>query len=218
MNTNDFYKELFEKYALDEEKIRRNAIKAAKTPAWQRAVSAHWKTAVGAAAAVAVTVGAVAYTVGNGAGNVIDIDSSDDLLTATQRLREAEKDYYNKEYSKEGDISEENKQKLKDMDEEIKSLEETPEIKAILAAIKNREALRKMMDQLNKLEPVVKELPKSRNQYVKIIDRVDEDPDSENVYEGSSVQKAAQERTDYFRNWDNRLVLQEEEPPRRSLV
>lgn len=95
MNTNDFYKELFEKYALDEEKIRRNAIKAAKTPAWQRAVSAHWKTAVGAAAAVAVTVGAVAYTVGNGAGNVIDIDSSDDLLTATQRLREAEKDYYN---------------------------------------------------------------------------------------------------------------------------
>lgn len=130
----------------------------------------------------------------------------------------AEKDYYNKEYSKEGDISEENKQKLKDMDEEIKSLEETPEIKAILAAIKNREALRKMMDQLNKLEPVVKELPKSRNQYVKIIDRVDDDPDSENVYEGSSVQKAAQERTDYFRNWDNRLVVQEKEPPRMSLV
>ena len=94
MNTNDFYKELFEKYALDEDKIRRNAIKAAKTPAWQRAVSAHWKSAVGAAAAVAVTVGAVAYTVGNSTGSV-DIDSSENLPTAYQRLREAEQDYYN---------------------------------------------------------------------------------------------------------------------------
>ncbi|MBP3854606.1 MAG: hypothetical protein IK990_03195 [Ruminiclostridium sp.] len=94
MNTNDFYKELFEKYALDEEKIRRNAIKAAKTPAWQRAVSAHWKTAAGAAAAVAVTVGAVAYTVGGSSGNIV-IDSSETLLTASQRLHEAEQNYYN---------------------------------------------------------------------------------------------------------------------------
>ncbi|MBO6230362.1 MAG: hypothetical protein J6O50_07325 [Ruminiclostridium sp.] len=92
MNTNDFYKELFEKYALDEEKIRRNAIKAAKTPAWQRAVGAHWKSAVGAAAAVAVTVGAVAYTVGNNAGN-IDIDPQENLLSASQRLRDAEQNY-----------------------------------------------------------------------------------------------------------------------------
>ena len=92
MNTNDFYKELFEKYALDEEKIRRNAIKAAKTPAWQRAVSAHWKTAVGAAAAVAVTVGAVAYTVGNSAGN-IEIDPVENLPSAYQRLRDAEQQY-----------------------------------------------------------------------------------------------------------------------------
>ena len=94
MNTNDFYKELFEKYALDEEKIKRNAIKAAKTPAWQRAVSAHWKTAVGAAAAVAVTVGAVAYTVGNNAGN-IEIDPVENLPSAYQRLRDAEQQYMN---------------------------------------------------------------------------------------------------------------------------
>jgi hypothetical protein len=94
MNTNDFYKALFEKYALDEEKIRRNAVKAAKTPAWQRAIGAHWKTAVGAAAAVAVTVGAVAYTVGNSAGN-IDIDPQENLPTAYQRLRDAELQYMN---------------------------------------------------------------------------------------------------------------------------
>ena len=94
MNTNDFYKELFEKYALDEEKIKRGAIKAAKTPAWQRAVGAHWKTAVGAAAAVAVTVGAVAYTVGNNAGN-IEIDPVENLPSAYQRLRDAEQQYMN---------------------------------------------------------------------------------------------------------------------------
>lgn len=93
MNTNDFYKELFEKYALDEDKIRRNALKAAKTPAWQRAVSAHWKSAVGAAAAVAVTVGAVAYTAGSPAGDV-NIESSENLLSASQRLHAAEQDYY----------------------------------------------------------------------------------------------------------------------------
>ena len=94
MNTNDFYKELFEKYALDEDKIRRNAIKAAKTPAWQRAVGAHWRSVAGAAAAVAVTVGVVAYTVGNGQATV-DITSSDTLLTAAQRLRAAEQNYFN---------------------------------------------------------------------------------------------------------------------------
>lgn len=93
MNTNDFYKELFEKYALDEKKIKRNALKAAKTPAWQRAVSTHWKSAVGAAAAVAVTVGAVAYTVGN-TGSSIDIESPDTLLSASQRLKAAEQNYY----------------------------------------------------------------------------------------------------------------------------
>ena len=93
MNRNDFYKELFEKYALDEEKIRRNALKAAKTPAWKRAVSNHWKTAVGAAAAVAVTVGAVTYIAGQ--TPVIDIVSSETLLSASQRLQDAEQDYMN---------------------------------------------------------------------------------------------------------------------------
>ena len=95
MNTNDFYKELFEKYALDEDKIRRNALKAGKTPAWQRAVGNHWKTFAGAAAAVAVTVGAVAYMSGNPGDQGIDIVSPDNLLSASQRLQEAEQNYYN---------------------------------------------------------------------------------------------------------------------------
>ncbi len=95
MNTNDFYKELFEKYAFDEDKIRRNAIKAAKTPAWQRTLGAHWKSVAGAAAAVAVTVGAVAYISGNSGNDGIDIVSPDNLLSASQRLQEAEQNYYN---------------------------------------------------------------------------------------------------------------------------
>ena len=95
MNTNDFYKELFEKYALDEEKIRRNALKAARTPAWQRTLGTHWKSVAGAAAAVAVTVAGVAYmsqTSGNGG---IDIVSSEDMLSAAQRLAAAEQAYNN---------------------------------------------------------------------------------------------------------------------------
>lgn len=95
MNTNDFYKELFEKYAFDEDKIRRNAIKAAKTPAWQRTLGAHWKSVAGAAAAVAVTVGAVAYMSGTAGNDGIDIVSSDDLISASQRIQEAEQNYYN---------------------------------------------------------------------------------------------------------------------------
>ncbi|MBQ3841483.1 MAG: hypothetical protein II820_02205 [Ruminiclostridium sp.] len=103
MNKNDFYKELFEKYALDEEKIRRNALKAAKTPAWKRAVSTHWKTAVGAAAAVAVTVGAVTYIAGQ--NPVIDIVSSETMLTASQRLRDAEQNYMNSSSEDESAVS-----------------------------------------------------------------------------------------------------------------
>lgn len=96
MNTNDFYKELFEKYALDEEKIRRNAIKAAKTPAWQRTLGAHWKSVAGAAAAVAVTAAGVAYVAGNAGNNGgIDIVSSDNILSASQRIHDAESAYYN---------------------------------------------------------------------------------------------------------------------------
>lgn len=95
MNTNDFYKELFEKYALDEEKIRRNALKAARTPAWQRTLSAHWKSAAGVAAAVAVTVAGVAYMSQTSADGGIDIVSSEDMLSAAQRLAAAEQAYNN---------------------------------------------------------------------------------------------------------------------------
>ena len=93
MNTNDFYKELFEKYALDEDKIRRNAIKAAKTPAWQRTLGTHWKSVVGAAAAVAVTTAGVAYISGISGNDGITISSSDTILSAAERLAAAERNY-----------------------------------------------------------------------------------------------------------------------------
>ncbi|MGN0655904.1 MAG: hypothetical protein ACI4KR_03860 [Ruminiclostridium sp.] len=89
MNTSDFYKELMQKYALNEEQIRLNAIKQAKRPAWQT----YWKPAAGVAAAVAVTVGAVAFT--NGKSPDVDITvSPNTVLSASQRLREAEQNYY----------------------------------------------------------------------------------------------------------------------------
>lgn len=94
MNTNEFYKELFAKYALDEDKIRRNAIKEAKTPAWKRTLDTHWKSAAGIAAAVAVTVGAVAYTAANPPGN-INVSTTESMLSASQRLHDAENNYYN---------------------------------------------------------------------------------------------------------------------------
>ena len=95
MNTNDFYKELFEKYALNEDKIRRNAIKAATTPAWKKTLGTHWRSFAGAAAAVAVTVGAVTYAVSDQQKPGVDIVSSDNVRSASQRLREAESNYYN---------------------------------------------------------------------------------------------------------------------------
>ena len=89
MNTSDFYKELMQKYALNEEQIRLNAIKQAKRPAWQT----YWKPAAGVAAAVAVTVGAVAFT--NSKSPDVDITvSPNTVLSASQRLREAEQNYY----------------------------------------------------------------------------------------------------------------------------
>ena len=89
MNTGDFYKELMQKYALNEEQIRLNAIRQAKRPAWQT----YWKPAAGVAAAVAVTVGAVAFTAGNSSDLDITV-SPNTVLSASQRLREAEQNYY----------------------------------------------------------------------------------------------------------------------------
>lgn len=93
MNRNDFYKELMSEYALNPEKIRMNAIKQAKKPAWQKAVSTYWKPAVGAAAAVAVTVAGVAYTTQSSAPDIRI--APEEALSASQRLMEAEQDYFN---------------------------------------------------------------------------------------------------------------------------
>lgn len=93
MNKNDFYKELMTSYALDPEKIRMNAIKQAKKPAWQRVASTYWKPAMGIAAAAAVTVGAVAFTNRPSVPDVIVAPEA--ALSASQRLIEAERSYYN---------------------------------------------------------------------------------------------------------------------------
>lgn len=104
MNTNDFYKELFEKYALDQDKIRLNALKQARQPAWQRAVKTYWKPVTGIAAAVAVTVGVGAFALGNSSGIDITV-SPDTALSASQRLREAEANYYNFDSAGEDTVS-----------------------------------------------------------------------------------------------------------------
>ncbi len=93
MNKNDFYKELMTQYALDPEKIRMNAVKQAKKPAWQKAVSTYWKPVAGIAAAAAVTVGAVSFTNRPSAPDVIVAPEA--ALSASQRLIEADKNYYN---------------------------------------------------------------------------------------------------------------------------
>ena len=99
MNKNDFYKELMTQYALDPEKIRMNALKQAKKPAWQRAVGDYWKPAMGAAAAVAVTVAGVTYANRSSVPDIV-VDQND-VLSASQRLIEAEMDYYNTEKNEE---------------------------------------------------------------------------------------------------------------------
>lgn len=93
MNKNDFYKELMTQYALDPEKIRMNAIKQAKKPVWQKVAGDYWKPAFGAAAAIAVTVAGVSYANQSSAPD-ITVDPVE-ALSASQRLREAEQDYYN---------------------------------------------------------------------------------------------------------------------------
>lgn len=106
MNTNDFYKELFEKYALDADKIRMNAIKQARQPAWKKAVKTYWKPVAGAAAAIAVTVGIGAYALGGSSNPGIDITVSPaTALSANQRLREAEANYYNMDSDREDIVS-----------------------------------------------------------------------------------------------------------------
>ena len=104
MNTNDFYKELFEKYALDQDKIRLNALKQARQPAWQKAVKTYWKPVTGIAAAVALTVGVGAFALGNSSGIDITV-SPDTALSASQRLREAEANYYNLDSANEDTVS-----------------------------------------------------------------------------------------------------------------
>ena len=93
MNKNDFYKEIMTSYALDPEKIRMNAIKQAKKPAWQKVASTYWKPAMGIAAAAAVTVGAVTFSNRPSAPDVIVAPEA--ALSASQRLIDAEKSYYN---------------------------------------------------------------------------------------------------------------------------
>ena len=93
MNKNDFYKELMTQYALDPEKIRMNALKQAKKPTWQRVVGDYWRPAMGAAAAVAVTVAGVTYANRSSAPDITV--EPDEVLSASQRLIEAEQNYYN---------------------------------------------------------------------------------------------------------------------------
>lgn len=94
MNKNEFYKELMSRYALDEEKIRLNALKQAKKPAWQRFAADYWKPALGTAAAVAVTVAAVGYTSSLSPDPSVVVPT-DSALSASRRLSEAEQNYYN---------------------------------------------------------------------------------------------------------------------------
>ena len=94
MNKNEFYKELMTRYALDEEKIRLNALKQAKKPAWQRFAADYWKPALGTAAAIAVTAAAVGYT-SSFPTEPPAVIPEDTALSASQRLWEAEQNYYN---------------------------------------------------------------------------------------------------------------------------
>lgn len=93
MNKNDFYKELMTTYALDPEKIRMNAVKQAKKPAWQKTAESCWKPVAGAAAVIAVTFAGITLANQSSAPD-ITVDHNE-VLSASQRLFEAEQDYYN---------------------------------------------------------------------------------------------------------------------------
>lgn len=96
MTEQEMYREIMSRYALNPEKIRVNALKQAKKPAWQRFASDYWKPAAGIAAAVAVTVSAVGYMNSNSPRPEIDITvDSASALSAARRLSEAEQNYFN---------------------------------------------------------------------------------------------------------------------------
>lgn len=96
MTEQEMYREIMSRYALDPEKIRVNALKQAKKPAWQRFAADYWKPAVGVAAAVALTVSAVGYMNSNSPRPEIDITVDQaSALSAARRLSEAEQNYFN---------------------------------------------------------------------------------------------------------------------------
>lgn len=96
MTEQEMYREIMSRYALNPEKIRVNALKQAKKPAWQRYASDYWKPAAGIAAAVALTVSAVGYMNSTSPGPEIDITVDQaSALSAARRLSEAEQNYFN---------------------------------------------------------------------------------------------------------------------------
>lgn len=96
MTEQEMYREIMSRYALNPEKIRVNALKQAKKPAWQRFASDYWKPAAGIAAAVALTVSAVGYMNSNSPRPDIDITVDQaSALSAARRLSEAEQNYFN---------------------------------------------------------------------------------------------------------------------------
>ena len=103
----------------------------------------------------------------------------------------AEMDYYKKEYSKDGEISEKNRESLNTMENQIKELENSPEIIAINAALKNRDALEQMIDKFNSIEPLVKDIPKAAKRLDDFIDKCSDNDKLKNPYEGSKQQAAA---------------------------
>lgn len=93
MNQNDFYKELMTKYAFDSDKIKAKAIKQAKRPFVERIFTEHKAVTACACAALMLTAGVYGFVSLNGLASPLDILSSNDVLTASQRLEEAEKNY-----------------------------------------------------------------------------------------------------------------------------
>lgn len=93
MNQNDFYRELMLKYSLDSEKIKAKAVKKAKRPFAERIFTEHKAVAACACAALVLTAGVYGFVSLGGSGSPLDIFSSNDVLSASQRLEEAEDNY-----------------------------------------------------------------------------------------------------------------------------